>query len=410
MAQPKTIVGLDVGSSKIRVLVGTVEDKKSNINVIGVGISPSNGIRRGMITDIDEAVSNITAALDDAERMSGEPIHRVFVGVSGTHVETYDSRGVIAISGQNSEITEDDVDRVLEAAQAVSLPSNQEILRVIPKNFSVDSQRNVKYPVGMTGIRLEVEAHIITGQVSAIKNLDKCLYQTGVDPQEFIPSILACAESVLDRRQKELGVILVEVGSSCTNIAVYEEGSVVYSSVIPVGGEHVTNDLAIGLKCSIETAEKVKIEYGTCLPDDVSDREEIDLSQISKSDNHSVSKKHTAKIIEARYHEIFMLVKDELTHIGRAGMLPAGAVLCGSAVKMPGTIDLARDTVNLPVQMGFPKEFEGIVDRIDDPGFASLTGLVQFGHRHGASGSMFDFKVGKNFDGIMKFIKNLLPN
>ena len=409
MSTGKTIVGLDIGSSKIRTIVGTVEDKKNTINIIGVGLSPSNGIRKGMITDFDEAISNITAALDDAERMSGEPIHRVYVGVSGTHIETYDSRGVIAISGQNAEITEDDVDRVLEAAQAVSLPSNREILRVIPKSFSVDSQKNIKYPVGMTGIRLEVEAHIITGQVSAIKNIDKCLYQTGIDPQEIIPSILACAESTLDRRQKELGVVLIEVGGSCTNVAVFEEGSVIYSAVIPVGGEHVTNDLAIGLRCSIETAEKVKIEYGTCLPKEINDREEIDLSQISKTDSHAVSKLQAAKIIEARYHEILLLVKDELMKIGRQGMLPAGAVLCGSAVKMPGAIELAREALQLPVQLGFPRDLEGIVDRIDDPSFAHLTGLLHFANRYGRTPSLLDFNFNQTFDSALRWIKGMLP-
>lgn len=403
------MVGLDIGSSKIRTIVGTVEDKKNNINIIGVGISPSNGIRKGMITDIEEAASNITASLDDAERMAGEPIHRVFVGVSGTHIETYDSKGVIAINGQNAEISEDDVDRVLEAARAVSLPSNREILRIIPKNFSVDSQKKIKYPVGMTGIRLEVEAHIITGQTAAIKNLEKCLYQTGVDTEEIIPSVLACAESVLDRKQKELGVVLIEIGATCTNIAVFEESSIIYSSIIPIGGEHVTNDLAIGLRCAIETAEKVKIEYGTCLPDDVNEREEIDLSQISKTDAHSVNKKHAAKIIEARYHEIFLLVRDELSKIGRDGMLPGGGILCGGAVKMPGTVDLARESLQLPVQMGFPKNIEGIVDRIDDPSFANLVGLLHFANRYGISKSFLDFDFGKNFGSISKWIKNLLP-
>ena len=409
MVATKTLVGLDIGSSKIRTIVGTLEPKKNTINIIGIGISPSNGIRKGMITDIDEATSNITAALDDAERMSGEPIHRVFVGMSGTHIETYDSKGVIAINGHNAEITEDDVNRVLEAAQAVSLPSNREILRVIPKNFSVDSQRSVKYPVGMTGIRLEVEAHIITGQVSAIRNIDKCLYQTGIDPQEMVPSVLACAESVLDRKQKELGVVLIEIGSSCTNIAVFEEGSVIYSTVIPVGGEHVTNDLAIGLRCAIDTAEKIKIEYGTCLPADINEREEIDLSQISKTDGHAVSKLQVAKIIEARYHEIFLLIRDELTRIVRDGMLPAGAILCGGGVKMPGTIDLARETLQLPAQMGFPRELEGIVDRIDDPSFANLTGLIHFGNRYGSAGNFLDFNFGRTFEAGMKWLKNLLP-
>ena len=409
MSNIKTFVGLDVGSSKIRALVGTIEDKKNTINIIGVGISPSNGVRKGMITDIDEATSNISAALDDAERMAGEPIHRVFVGISGSHIETYDSKGVIAINNQNAEITEDDVDRVLDAARAVSLPSNRELLRIIPKSFSVDSQKNIKYPVGMTGIRLEVEAHIITGQVSAVKNLEKCLYQTGVDVEEIVPSILSCAESILDRKQKELGVVLIEVGASCTNIAVFEEGSVIYSAIIPVGGEHITNDLAIGLRCAIDTAEKVKIEYGTCLPDDVSEREEIDLSQISKTDAHSVLKKQIAKIIEARYHEIFMMIRDELSKIGREGMLPGGAVLCGGSVKMPGTVDLARDVLQLPAQIGFPKDLEGIVDRVDDPSFSNLTGLLHFANKYGSSRPIFNLDFGKTFNAGLAWFKKLLP-
>jgi cell division protein FtsA len=410
MSNRKTLVALDIGSSKIRTIVGTVDEERKNIvNVIGVGISNSNGIRKGMITDIDEASANITAALDDAERMSGEPIHRVYVGISGTHIETYDSKGVIAINGQNAEITEDDVDRVLEAARAVSLPSNREILRIIPRSFSVDSQRNIKYPVGMTGIRLEVEAHIITGQVSSIKNLEKCLYQTGVDTEEIIPSVLSCAESVLDRKQKELGSVLIEVGASCTNIAVFEEGSVIYSSVIPVGGEHVTNDLAIGLRCAISTAESVKLEYGTCLPENILEREEIDLSTISKNDDHSVLKHQVAKIIEARYHEIFMMVRDELSKVGRDGQLPAGAVLCGGAVKIPGVIELSRDVLQLPVQIGFPQNLEGITDRIDDPSFANLTGILHFSNKYGTPASLLSFDFGNVFGSFGDWFKKLLP-
>lgn len=410
MAQPKTFVGLDIGSSKIRALVGAVENnQRGSINIVGVGISPSGGIRRGMITDIEEAVSNIAAALDDAERMAGEPIHRVYVGVSGSHVETYDSRGVIAINGQNAEITEDDVDRVLEAARAVSLPSNREILRIIPKSFSVDSQKNVKYPVGMTGIRLEVEAHIITGQTAAIKNLEKCLHENGVDIEEIVPTVLAASESVLDRKQKELGVVLLEVGASTTNMAIFEEGTVVYSTVLPVGGDHVTNDLAIGLRCSVDTAEKVKIEYGTCLPADVSDREEIDLSQLSRNDNASVSKKQVASIIEARYHEIFLMARDELSKVGRDGMLPAGAVLCGGSVKMPGTVDLARECLQLPVQIAFPKDLEGIFDRVDDPSFAGVTGLLHFAHRYGSSRSFLDFDFSRSFGSVFRWFQKFLP-
>lgn len=409
MAHPKTLVALDIGSSKIRTIVGVTEEKKNTINVIGVGISPSNGVRKGMVTDIDEAISNITAALEDAERMSGEPIHRVFVGFSGAHIETYDSRGVVAINSPNSEITEDDVDRVIDAARAVSLPSNREILRIIPKSFSIDSQQGIKYPVGMMGIRLEVQAHIISSTNSAIRNLEKCLYETGVDIEELIPSSLACVETALDKKQKELGVLLVEMGACSTNIAVYEEGAILHSAVIPVGGEHVTNDLAIGLRSSIDTAERIKIEYGNCLPDDVSDREEIDLSEISKIDSHTVSKKEAAKIIEARYHETFMLIRDELAKIERVGMLPAGAILCGGAVKMPGVVDLARECLQLPVQVASPRHIEGIVDRIDDPSFVSVVGLLHFGNKYGSEASFFDFNFKRLFSGFGNFFKKFIP-
>jgi cell division protein FtsA len=409
MAHPKTLVALDIGSSKIRTVVGVVEDKRNVINVIGVGLSPSNGVRKGMITDIEEAISNITSALEDAERMSGEHIHRLFVGFSGPHIETFDSKGVIAINSPNSEITEDDVDRVLDAARAVSLPSNREILRIIPKNFSIDAQQGIKYPVGMTGIRLEVQAHIISSMNSSIRNLEKCLVETGVDIEDIVPSSLACVESVLDKKQKELGVVMIEIGACSTNVAVYEEGTIVHSCVIPVGGEHVTNDLAIGLRSAIETAEKVKIEYGTCIPDDVSDREQIDLSEISKVDAHTVTKKEVSKIIEARYHEIFMMIRDELSKVGKDGMLPAGVVLCGGAIKMPGVVDLARECLQLPVQIGSPKNIEGIVDRIDDPSFISVIGLLHFGNRYGSEGSFMNFDFKKVFSSFGDLFKKLIP-
>lgn len=412
MSNSKVLVGLDIGTSKIRTLVGTVEsEQKNKINIIGVGTSPAEGINKGMITDIDEASANITAALDEAERMAGEPIHRVFVGISGNHIETYDSKGVIAISGQNSKITEDDMDRVLQAAKTVSLPSNRQILRIIPKSFSVDSQRNVKYPVGMSGIRLEVEAHIVTTSTSMISNLENCLHQTGVDTEEIIPSMLAISESVLDRRQKDLGALVIEIGACSTNIAILEEGGVIYSRAIPVGGDHVTNDLAIGLRCSLDTAEKVKIEYGTCLPDSVEEREEIDLSQISSIDTHSVSKRQVAKIIEARYHEILLFVRDELIKIGRMGMLPGGVVFCGGSAKMPGVIDLGREILQLPSQLGFPRDTHGFSDKVDDPTFAHLVGLVHFANRYGGEGGLLDlnFDFSRSLDSVKKWFKNLMP-
>ena len=400
---------VDLGSSKIRTLVATVEPQSSRLNVIGVGSSASNGIRRGMVIDLEEAIANIVASIEDAERMSGESIHRVAVGISGSHIETYDTKGVIAINGRNAEITDDDVDRVLEAARTVHLPSNRDILRIIPRNFSVDSQKQVKYPVGMTGIRLEVEAHIMTGQSSIMKNLDKCLRETGVDVQEVVPSLISCAEATLDRRQKELGVAVIEVGSACTNLVVFEEGTIIHSVVIPAGGDHVTNDLAIGLRCSIDTAEKIKIEYGGCNSKDISDTGEIDLAQLSRVDTHKASRKQISSIMEARYHEIFLLVRDELARIGRAGMLPGGVVLCGGGVKATGLIDLAREVLQLPCQTASPVGFDGITERIDDPSFIHVAGLLQFMQRYGQSSSWFSPQLFRHWGAIRQWAKRFFP-
>jgi len=412
MSKSRVIAGLDIGSSKIRTVIATLSDESSIPNIIGVGISPSHGLRKGRVIDVEETIHSISSALEDAERMAGEPIHHVFLGIGGNHIASQDSKGVIAVSHTGNEINEDDVDRVLEAAQAVAIPSNRRILRIIPKNFTVDEQKGIKYPVGMTGIRLEVEAHLVTGLVPAIKNVEKCVHQAGVDIDDIIPNGLAASEAVLTKRQKELGVVVIDIGSGGTAISVFEEGSTLHTAVLPIGGENVTNDIAIGLRTSIDTAEKIKIEYGSCIPEDINDRETIDLSLISKVDTQTVSKKHLAQIIQARYHEIFVMIREELNKIHRDGMLPAGAVLTGAGVKMPGAIDLARDTLNLPVQIGFPQNFEGVVDRIDDPAYATAIGLVVWGSKFEGVGYGLTFRslnFGKVFSGMKNWVRGLLP-
>ncbi|PIZ73601.1 cell division protein FtsA [Candidatus Peregrinibacteria bacterium CG_4_10_14_0_2_um_filter_43_11] len=410
MPKEQIIASLDIGSSKIRTVIALLEEEKKMPNIIGVGVAPSTGMRKGNVIDVDEAISNISAALEDAERMSGAPIHHVFVGISGQHIESFDSKGVIAISHAGSEIIEDDINRVLEAAQAVNMPSNRRILRIIPKSFSIDDQRNIKNPVGMIGVRLEVDAHIITGQGTIIKNIEKAVHQAGVDIDDIVPASLVAAEAVLSRRQKELGVVVIDIGAGSTSVSVFEEGTTLFTTSLPVGGESVTNDVAIGLRTSIDTAEKIKIEYGTTAPDEVSDRETIDLSIISKIDNQKVSKKHLAEIIQARYHEIFVMAKDELRSIGRDGMLPAGAILTGAGVKMPGCLDLAREVLGLPVQIGFPTEVEGVVDKIDDPAYATAIGLVVWGAKYeGRSYGFSGLDVKKFLGGVKGWFKNLLP-
>lgn len=413
MARPKIVASLDIGSSKIRTVVGVQEEQSTVPNIIGVGIAPSTGLRKGSVIDVEETINSISASLEDAERMAGEPINHVFLGLGGNHLESLNSRGVIAVSQGKNEISEDDVDRVLEAAQAVTIPSNRRILRIIPKTFTVDEQKGIKYPVGMTGIRLEVETHIVTGFEPAIKNLEKCVLQSGVDIDDIIPNNLAPAEAVLSKRQKELGVVVVDIGCGGTSISIFEDGAILHTSVIPVGGENVTNDIAIGIRTSIDTAEKLKIEYGSTIPEDVNERETIDLSLLSKLDTHLVSKKQVVEIIEARYHEIFLLVKDELARIHRDGMLPAGVILTGAGSKISGVIDLARETLNLPAQIGFPQNYDGVVDKIDDPAYATAIGLLIWGSRfegrHHSGLGLKGMNLKKGINGVKNWFKNLFP-
>ena len=386
MPKERVLASLDIGSSKIRTIVAVVDGTQEHEvpNAIGVGLSPSLGMRKGHVIDVEELIHNIIASLEDAERMAGVPINHVYVGMSGSHIEAFDSRGVIAISG--SEITMEDVGRVLDAAQAVSIPANRRILHIEPKTYSVDEQKGIKNPVGMTGIRLEVEAHIITGHVQHVKNIEKCVDQAGVDTDDLIPSTIAVSEAVVTKRQKELGVAVIDVGAGSTSLAVFEEGTILHSVSIPVGGESVTNDIAIGLRTSIDTAERIKIEFGSVLPEEIAEREMIDLSSVSKVDSQTVSKRYMAEIMQARYYEIFTLVKEELERIGRSGMLPAGALLTGAAVKAPGVLDLARDVLGLPVQMGFPTDIGGVIEKVDDPAYATALGALVWGMREGEGG------------------------
>lgn len=384
MPKERVVSSLDIGSAKIRTVIAVVDGSESDRrtpNVIGVGLSPSLGMRKGHVIDVEELIHNVISSLEDAERMAGVPVNHVYVGLSGSHIEAFDSRGVIAISG--AEITMEDVARVLDAAQAVSIPANRRILHIEPKAYAVDEQHGIKNPVGMTGIRLEVEAHIITGHIQHVKNIEKCVDQAGVDIDDLVPATISASEAVLTKRQKELGVVVIDIGAGCTTVAVFEEGTILHSVALPIAGESVTNDIAIGLRTSIDTAEKIKIEFGSVLPQEIAEREMIDLSSVSKIDTQTVSKRYMAEIMQARYFEIFSLVKEQLKAIGRSGMLPAGALLTGAAVKAPGVLDLARDVLGLPVQMGFPVDIGGVIEKVDDPAYATALGTLVWGMREG---------------------------
>ncbi|MBI2415050.1 MAG: cell division protein FtsA [Candidatus Kerfeldbacteria bacterium] len=414
MAKLDVITGLDIGSTTIRVAVGQLNPHDNEIHIIGAAEHPAEGINKGIVTSIEDAVSSISGALDKAERMTGIPTERAFVSVNGSHILSQDSHGVVAVSKADGEIREDDVNRVIEAAQTVATPPNYEILHVIPRQFTVDGQRNIKDPVGMTGIKLEVDAQIILGSVSQIKNLTKCVYRTGTDIQDLVLGALAASEAVLTKRQKELGVALVNLGGLTTSLMVFEEGDVIHTKVLPVGSGHITNDIAIGLRTSVDVAEAIKTEYGAASPDEVAKHEEIDLKNIDPNENGRVSRREVAEIIQARLEEMFSMVNKELKTINRHGMLPAGIVLTGGGAKLQGIIDVAKKQFYLPASIGAPRLFKTAIDKIQDPVFATALGLVVWGesmlHQTAGFSTLAKFSaVGDATTKMKKWFKSLLP-
>ena len=415
MPKEQIFVGLDVGTSAIRVVIGKQESELGAPSIIGVGEAASLGIRRGVIVDIDEAVSSISEALEKAERMTGLHIDHAVVSVGGAHISSQESHGVVAIARADGEVTENDVVRVVDASQAISIPSNREILHVIPKTFTVDGQHGIKDPVGMSGIRLEVDSHIIQASVPFIKNLTKCIMQAGLEIDDLVLAPLAGAQAVLSKKQKELGVVVIDLGGGTTGMVVFEEGDLVMSNILPVGSMHITNDLAIGLRTSVDTAEKLKLQYAYAEAREVKKDLDVDLSKIDKQEDGKVSTKHIAEIVEARLEEIFDLANKELKRVGKDGQLPAGAILIGGGAKLPGVVELAKKNLRLPVILGAPGSVTTVIDRVNDPSFATAVGLVLWANEYllGSSHSVNKFtkKVLENdaVNKMRKWFKSFLP-
>ncbi|OGE80646.1 MAG: cell division protein FtsA [Candidatus Doudnabacteria bacterium RIFCSPHIGHO2_01_FULL_43_23] len=402
MAKEYVSVGLDIGTSMIRVVVGKSSDEEKTPSIIGVGEAPSGGIRKGVIVDVEEAVSSITAALEKAERMTGIPIDHAVVSVGGAHVVSVESHGVIAVSRADGEITEADIIRVVDASQAISIPPNREILHVIPKTFTVDGQVGIKDPLGMSGIRLEVDSQIIQASVPFIKNLTKCIIRVGLEIDDLVLSPLACAQAVLTKRQKELGCVLINIGGGTTGISVFEEGELMHTNILPIGSNHITNDLAIGMRTSIDTAEKVKLEYGIAQKQGIAKNDEIDLSKIDGAEDGKVSRQQMAMIIQARLEEIFGMINKDLKSIGRDGQLPAGAILTGAGSMLEGIEVFAKKELRLPVQIGVPTNISTVIDRVDEPGFCTAVGLVLWGNEYA--------KSSPTSQTFKKFTSRLLPD
>ncbi|MFA7314538.1 MAG: cell division protein FtsA [Candidatus Magasanikbacteria bacterium] len=410
------ITGLDIGSNSVRVAVGQFsnmrDSENSTLQIIATVEVPSEGVQKGQIVSIEDTVSSVSNALEQVEKIVGLPVEHVWVGVSGTQIIAQESKGVIAISRTDGEISEDDIERAVDAAKAVATPLNYDILHVLPRSFAVDGQTGIKDPVGMTGIRLEVDTKIIHSVSSHIKNLTKVVYRAGIDVDDFVLSILAAGEVVTSSRQKELGCVVINIGGPTTSIVVYEDGDVLHSAVIPIGSAHITNDLALGLKTSIDIAERVKVEYGQCVSKGVNKKETIDLKDFGAEKTDVVTRYYINQIIEARVGEILEKVDDELASIERSGMLPAGAIFIGGGAKIEGIIDIAKEVLSLPAQLGYPLGLDSISNKVNDISFASAIGMVKWGsnllqsvrtHRTSVN---IGSKVG---DKLRSIFKNLMP-
>ena len=401
------INGLDVGSAAIRIAVGQVTPE-GEVKILGVAESRSEGVNKGIIIDLEDTVSSISTCLDKIEKVVGLPVTHAYIGISGAHIISQESRGVIAVSRADGEVKKDDVERVLEVARSMATPPNYEILHTIPRSFIVDNQPNIKNPIGMTGVRIEAEAQIILGLNSQIKNLNKCLYRAGVAEEELVFTPLACSEAVLNKRQKELGVMVMNIGSTTTSLAVFEEGDILLVKVLPVGARYITNDIAIGLRIPLDLAESIKIAHGTAYPSSVSKSEVINLKDLDNKEEGSFAKKEVAEIIEARCEEIFRMADKELQSINRSGKLPVGVILTGAGAHLSGLVELAKKIFKLPVSIGVPVGVVSEMEQTFDPSFSTAVGLILWGRKmHG--GLRIGRHSGVNFGWMKRIAKNLFP-
>ena len=369
------IVGLDVGTTKICAVVGEVVEG-NKIDIIGIGTSPSKGLRKGVVTNIESTVESIKKAVEEAELMAGVEINSVYAGIAGGHIKSFNSRGVIAI--KNKEVTHADINRVIDAARAVAIPLDREVLHVIPQEFIIDEQDGIKEPLGMSGVRLEAEVHIVTGAVTSAQNIIKSVNRAGLHVIDIILQPLASSEAVLTSDEKELGVAVVDIGGGTTDIATFVNGSLWHTAVLGIGGNHLTNDVAVGLRTPASEAEKIKVKYGCALTSMVKEDETIEVPSVGGRPPRVVSRQVLSEIIEPRAEEIFSLVQRELKKTGYEELVASGAVITGGASIMEGMTEVAERIMDMPVRRGMPSNIGGLVDMVSNPMFATGVGLILY--------------------------------
>ena len=380
-------MGLDLGTSRVAVVISESDDPGTPVTILGVGESPSDGLRKGVVVNLDKTIASIQAASVAAERMAGQRIESVVVSLGGTHLWSQNSTGVVAVAHPDHEIGDDDVHRVVDASRAISVASDRQVIHVIPRAYTVDGQDGVRDAIGMTGHRLEVETNIITGAQTAVQNVIKCVHGAGFDVEDVVCAGLAAGEGVLTQQEIELGVCVVEIGAGTTNVVVYNDGSARHLAVLPVGGNHVTSDIAIGLRTTLDEAEALKLNYGHALPDVIDHGEKVEVRQVGGDRIQALPRRFLAEIIGPRMLEIFQMAREEVRKSGFEQLLPAGVVVAGGGSRLMGTMDAAQSVFNTAARLGQPIALTGLADKAHGPSFAVAAGLVKWGARdRGAHG------------------------
>ena len=402
----EAIVAIDVGTTKVCTLVAEPSEE-AELRIVGVGVSPSRGLRKGVVLDVEQATQAIAESVEKAEKVSGYSIDSAYVGVSGSHILGVNSRGIAAISRGERMIVQDDISRAMDAARTIAIPPSRELLHAIPRGYIVDDQDGVRNPLGLRGFRLEVEAHIVTGASASIHNLVECVQNAGVrvGVENLIVQPIAAGEAVLTDPEKDLGVALVDIGGGTTDMAVFIDGSVWHTVVLPVGGNHLTHDLAVGLRTPFAVAEALKTKYGHAIPGSMESDAVVDTTSFGDSSHRSVSRVQLAEIINVRMEEILELILREIKRSGYDGLLPAGVVLCGGTAELAGIKQLARDTLGLPVRIGTPRGLEGLVESVRDPAYACSVGLLLWALRYGPDVRSNGSRDGQ---GVLRRLRHLL--
>ena len=398
-SKSNTVVGLDIGTTNITVIVASISPE-GKVEIIGVGTSPSKGLRKGVVINIEATVDSISRAISQAETMSGVEIHSVYAAISGSHIKGFNSHGIVGI--KNREVSQFDIDKVIEAAKAVAIPLDREVLHVLPQEFIIDEQDGIKEPLGISGVRLEARVHIITGAVASAQNIVKCANRCGLNVQDIVLASIASSRAVLSPEEQELGVALIDIGGGTTDLTVFHAGAVKHTAVVSVGGNHITNDIAAGLRTPLSAAEEIKCKYGTGLSSQVSQDETIEVSSTGGRPARVLSKLVLSEIIEPRVSEIFTLLQRELIRSGSDEYLTSGLVLTGGGAKLKGIAQVAEQTFNLPVRVGAPRGIAGLNDLVNMPEYSTAVGLVLYaaGNSERLRSVRGRFSIGRMFKNV----------